>query len=166
MLHPVTQPCPPRPADEPVRILLPGDVACETRGSRLETLLGSCVAIVLTDPRRTVGAMCHIVHRRPATQCDDNPGASAEGAVALLYASIRSHGLNPQLCEAWVFGGGNMFPTLVEGSHVGELNGEWVLERLARDGVRVMGTDLGGATYRRLAWTVGPGLPEVEAVPA
>ena len=48
------------------KVLAPGDVAIGTRGDRFETLLGSCVAIVLTDPRRTVGAMCHIVHAMPA----------------------------------------------------------------------------------------------------
>ena len=49
-----------------VHTLHPGDLAFATRGERLDTLLGSCVAIVLTDPRRTVGVMCHIVHARPA----------------------------------------------------------------------------------------------------
>jgi chemotaxis protein CheD len=166
MMLPLEAPAPFGVVSEGVRVLMPGDVACAPRGTRLETLLGSCVAIVMTDPRRTVGAMCHIVHRRPASHCGDHPGASAEGAVEILYRMIREHGLNPAMCHDWVFGGGNMFPTLVDGPHVGQLNGEWVLERLARDGVRVIGTDLGGATYRRLAWTIGPGLPEVEAVPA
>jgi chemotaxis protein CheD len=48
------QPMPPDLPDSGVRTLLPGDVAVGARGMRLETLLGSCVAIVLTDPRRTV----------------------------------------------------------------------------------------------------------------
>jgi len=147
-----------------VHTLLPGDVVCADRDDRLETLLGSCVAIVLTDQRRTVGAMCHIVHCRPAAQCVGNPGASADAAVETLYAMMRSRGLSPSLCEAYVYGGGNMLTTLVDGSHVGERNGEWVLERLALDGIRVVLEDLGGNTYRRLAWTIGPGRPEVTAV--
>lgn len=53
---------PTRSATSSVHTLHPGDVVCAERGDRLETLLGSCVAIVLTDPRRTIGAMCHIVH--------------------------------------------------------------------------------------------------------
>jgi hypothetical protein len=36
---------------------------------------------------------------------------------------------------------------------------------LARDGQRVVLADLGGAAYRRVGWTVGPGAPEVIAVP-
>ena len=42
--------------------LMPGDVALGRKGDRLKTLLGSCISVILTDPRRTVGAMCHIVH--------------------------------------------------------------------------------------------------------
>ncbi|MCU0686006.1 MAG: hypothetical protein MUF34_27800, partial [Polyangiaceae bacterium] len=54
------------PCATSVHTLMPGDVACADRGERMETLLGSCIAIVLTDRRNTVGAMCHIVHCNPA----------------------------------------------------------------------------------------------------
>jgi len=39
-----------------------------------------------------------------------------------------------------------------------------VLQRLASDGVNVEGTDIGGNTYRRLRWVVGPAGPTVIAV--
>jgi len=145
--------------------LHPGDVACVDRGERLETLLGSCVAIVLTDPRRTVGAMCHIVHCRPALDegaCKS--GAYADTALRSMYTLLRARGINPALCEAYVFGGGNMFPGLITNTHVGDSNARWALDALAADGVRVLFHDLGGSSYRRLAWTVGPTAPEVTAV--
>lgn len=136
-----------------VTTLHPGDVACAERGERLATLLGSCVAIVLTDPRRTVGVMCHIVH--------------AHGAPMLLqrmHALLRARAVDPHQCEAYVYGGGNMFPALFGAAHVGEHNAAWALRALAEDGVRVLHTDLGGASYRRLAWTVGPEGPQVQSV--
>ena len=147
-----------------VYTLHPGGVACGTRGDRLETLLGSCVAIVLTDPRRTTGAMCHIVHGRPAPA--DAPASAAYADVALhsMYEMLRGHGINPLMCEAFVYGGGNMFPTLMRDSHVGTSNARWALEALAADGVKVLTHDLGGNAYRRLAWTVGPDAPVVTAV--
>lgn len=143
--------------------LHPGDVACGVRGDRFETLLGSCVAVILTDPRRTVGAMCHIVHSPPET---DEPRDSAWGDVALddMYRLLRRRGIEPRLCEAYVYGGGNMFPTLVSGLHVGLGNARWTLDALAADGVRVLEHDTGGNAYRRLAWTVGPEAPRVTAV--
>ena len=143
--------------------LHPGDVASGTRGDRFVTLLGSCVAVVLTDPRRTVGAMCHIVH---STHSDSTPRDSAWGDVALevMYELLRERGIQPRLCEAYVYGGGNMFPSLISGSHVGAHNARWTLETLARDGVHVVHQDLGGNAYRRLSWTVGPAAPVVTAV--
>jgi chemotaxis protein CheD len=48
---------------------------------------------------------------------------------------------------------------------VGDSNAHWALQALAADGVRVLHHDLGGPSYRKLAWTVGPGAPEVTAVP-
>jgi chemotaxis protein CheD len=146
-------------------VLHPGDVACVTRGTRLETLLGSCVAVVLTDPRRTVGAMCHIVHAKPPMSCSNGkPGAHADGALAAMYQQLRRRGIEPRLCEAFVYGGGNMFPGLFTRHHVGDDNVRWVLQALAADGIPVLVHDHGGNTYRRLAWTVGPQLPQVAAV--
>lgn len=147
-----------------VHTLMPGDVVCADRGERMETLLGSCIAVVLTDRRNTVGAMCHIVHCNPADAESDNPGAHAEYAIEALYRLLQARGFSPTLCNAYVFGGGNMFPALVEGPHIGEKNAQWVLSRLGRDRVRVLVQDLGGSAYRRLSWTVGPQPPSVEAV--
>jgi chemotaxis receptor (MCP) glutamine deamidase CheD len=64
-----------------------------------------------------------------------------------------------------VIGGGNMFPGLYGGPHVGDDNAQWVLAALADDGVRVLWQDVGGNTYRRVAWTVGHDAPRVVAVP-
>lgn len=149
----------------PLYTLHPGDVVCAERGERLETLLGSCVAIVLTDPRRTVGAMCHIVHASRALAGVAETGAYAEVALDTMYALLRERGIDPRQCEAYVYGGGNMFPALFTAAHVGENNARWALDALAYDGVRVLFEDLGGSTYRRLTWTVGPAAPQVTAVP-
>jgi chemotaxis protein CheD len=144
--------------------LHPGDVACGLRGDRYDTLLGSCIAVVLTDPRRTVGAMCHIVHTTTNTTAARD---AAWGDVALdrMYGLLRQRGIAPQLCEAYVYGGGNMFPGLFGGdSHVGSNNARWTLAALAQDGVRVLHSDVGGSSYRKLTWTVGPDAPRAVSV--
>ena len=149
---------------EGVRVLHPGDVALAERGERLETLLGSCVAIVLTDPRRTIGAMCHIVHSKPATTGATASAAYADVALDRMYKLLRSRGIEPRLCHAYAYGGGNMFPALFTQGHVGDENAQWVLDALAHDGVPVLFHDFGGNTYRRLSWVVGPDMPQVTAV--
>jgi len=75
-----------------------------------------------------------------------------------------ARGVVPRLCEAYVYGGGNMFPALFPRRHVGASNASAVLDALAAEGVRVLTQDVGGPTYRRLRWTVGPGQPQVIAV--
>lgn len=149
--------------------LHPGDVRCVNRGERMETLLGSCVALVLTDPRRTVGAMCHVVHARPPVGGVHASTAHGDAALLQLSALLRSRGIEPRLCQAWVVGGGNMFPHLVgrgpsEGN-VGAANALWALDRLHTLGVDLLGQDLGGNGYRRLGWTVGDGEPQITTVP-
>jgi chemotaxis protein CheD len=152
------------PASGPrVHVLHPGDVAIADRGERLETLLGSCVSIILTDPRRTVASMCHIVHSGPRGDTAKG-GAHAEGARERMYALLLARGITPRLCDAFVYGGGNMFPALVRNGHVGDGNASRALEMLQDDGVRIVHQDLGGTAYRKLAWTVGPEWPSVTAV--
>jgi len=147
-----------------VHTLHPGDVAAGGQGDRFETLLGSCVAIVLTDPRRTVGVMCHIVHAKPAVAETDPTGAYAAVALEAMYGELQARGITPRLCEAYVYGGGNMFPDLYRSTSVGDQNVRWALEALAADGIRVVAQDVGGTVYRRLSWTVGVDDPVVSAV--
>jgi chemotaxis protein CheD len=152
-----------RPAG--VHVLHPGDVVIAERGERMETLLGSCIAIVLTDPRRTVGVMCHIVN---ASACP--PGRTcgtsyAEPALDAMFALLQGRGIAPRWCEAYVAGGGNMFPSLFGSAHVGDRNARWALDALAQHGIRLLAEDLGGTSYRRLAWTVGAEAPQIVAVP-
>lgn len=156
------------PVAEPVatrlHVLHPGDVAVGQQGDRFETLLGSCVAVLLTDPRRTVGAMCHIVHcGRPASA---GPGDTAYAPFAMdeMYGLLIGQGIDPRRCLAHVYGGGNMFPGLFSKHHVGASNVDWVLGHLDDEGIEVVSNFTGGAVYRKVAWTVGPFAPAVISV--
>ena len=145
-----------------VTVLHPGDVALGRLGDRFETLLGSCVSIILTDPRRTVAVMCHIVHS--GTTPVDRRGAEtthAEPALAAMFNLLQGCGISPRLCEAYLYGGGNMFPALFKQAHVGQSNADWALQALAGLGIRLRGQDTGGTAFRRITWTVGPGTPDV-----
>jgi chemotaxis protein CheD len=148
-----------------VRTLHPGDVAVAERGEVLSTLLGSCVAILLTDPRRTIGVMCHIVHSRPPLSHAQSSTSYGSVAITAMDRLLLARGISLHLCEAYVYGGGNMFPGLITQSHVGDANALWTLTTLRERGVRVVGQDLGGRVYRRLRWTVGADAPEVSRVP-
>lgn len=147
-------------------VLHPGDVAWARAGGILETLLGSCIAVVLTDPRRTLGAMCHVVHGGAAPRGVTATTAYADPAIDRLYELLLKQAIVPRLCEAYVYGGGNMFSRLIGAAqgHVGERNRDAVSRRLERDGVRILHADTGGTAYRKLRWVVGPDAPQVIAV--
>lgn len=138
-----------------VQILHPGDVALAFEGERMGTLLGSCVAVILTDPRRTVGVMCHIVHAGNPPAANRGDTAFAVYAMQEMFTRLRTIGITPQLCQAFVFGGGNMFPDLFAHKHVGASNIEWVEDFLQSHGIEVVGGSTGGTCYRKISWTVG-----------
>jgi len=144
--------------------LLPGDVALGYRGDTLKTLLGSCVSVILTDPRRTVGVMCHIVHVGHPNHANQHNTAFGSVAMAEMTRRLFAIGFAPRSCQAYVVGGGNMFPQLVTHHHVGANNVDWVMGYLEHHKIAVLKEDLGGTGYRKLSWEVGPQDPLVETV--
>lgn len=153
------------PAVPKVVVLHPGDVVLAFAGDRMETLLGSCVAVILTDPRRTVAVMCHIVHSMDPPRGRGNDAHFAAPAMDVTFALLRSVGIVPALCHAYLYGGGNMFPDQFSSRHVGAENVSWARECLVRLGVYVCGESVGGTSYRKIGWTVGIGDPHVTSVP-
>lgn len=144
--------------------LLPGHVALGLAGDQLKTLLGSCVSVILTDPRRTVGVMCHIVHVGQPNAANARNTAYGEVAMQDMFDRLIGVAIPPQRCHAYVYGGGNMFPQMFSTTHVGARNADWVLDYLHDCGITVLEHDVGGSTYRKVAWTVGRDKPGVEAV--
>ncbi|MGQ0710949.1 MAG: chemotaxis protein CheD [Rhodoferax sp.] len=144
--------------------LMPGDVALGLAADELRTLLGSCVGVILTDPRRTVGAMCHIVHVGPPNAANAHNTAYGEVAMRAMFARLQGVGIAPQRCHAFVYGGGNMFPALVSATPVGQRNVDWVLAFLAGQGIEVLDRCVGGCAYRRVWWRVGRAMPRVDNV--
>jgi len=144
--------------------LMPGDVAVADAGEQLKTLLGSCVCVILTDPRRTLATMCHIVHVGQPNAANVDNTAYGVAAMRDMFTQLRSRGVNPTLCHAYVFGGGNMFPKIFSNRHVGASNGDWALDFLNAQGIVVIDQSLGGNGYRKVSWTVGGSEPMVETV--
>jgi chemotaxis protein CheD len=144
--------------------LMPGDVALGTAGDQLKTLLGSCVSVILTDPRRTVGAMCHIVHVGKPNSANTRNTAYGMPAMDELFARLQAVAVTPALCQAYVYGGGNMFPALINKNHVGANNARWVMDFLQAHRIAVVHSSLGGNGYRKVLWTVGPAQPMVDMV--
>lgn len=90
--------------------LQPGEFYFGDAGTRIRTLLGSCIAITLWHPKRRIGGMCHyMLPSRGARRSADLDGRYADEAVALFLREIAAAGTYPAEYEAKLFGGGNMF---------------------------------------------------------
>lgn len=148
-----------------IYVLHPGDVGCADEGERLQTLLGSCVSICLSSPKRNVGGMCHIMYSGQPPLAQKYNTAYADAALRKLFADLRVKGVNPLSCDAYVYGGGSMFVAGANGSgKVGERNVVWALDFLAEAGIRIKAKSVGGAHYRKIDWLIGADAPEVRVV--
>lgn len=101
--------------------LQPGDHYFGDEATRIRTVLGSCVSVVLWHPRERIGGMCHyMLPSRPrARGHGERPdGRYGDEAIELLLADIERSGTRPRDYQAKIIGGGNMFP----GSPAGTAN--------------------------------------------
>lgn len=136
--------------------LQPGDLYFGDRYTRIRTLLGSCVSLVLWHKHELLGGMCHYMlpsRRNRGTQLD---GRYADEALHLLLKEIRASGTRAEEYRINLFGGGNMFGALTKRS-IGTSNVSAGLELLAAHGLRCHGRDAGGMGYRNLIFDVWSG---------
>jgi chemotaxis protein CheD len=146
-------------------VLKPGEFAVGAAGTRMRTLLGSCVSIVLWHAHLRVGAMCHFLlsergrgsGRSPHLQLDARYG---DEALSLMIAGLARYGVAPADCEAKIFGGGNMFPGQSSPGalpNVGRRNGEAARELLRALGIAVASENLFGVGHRQIVFEVATG---------
>ena len=116
----------------------------------LVTTLGSCVAACVRDPVAGIGGMNHFL----LPEVPDNPNDSANvaaryGSVAmeLLINLILANGGRRNRLEVKVFGGAKVIDTTLD---IGAKNADFVLSYIRREGLSLVGQDLGGAMARRI----------------
>lgn len=94
--------------------LQPGDFYFGDRDTRIRTLLGSCISIVMWHRGLLIGGMCHFL--LPSSSKADSgrlDGRYADDAIQLLLQEVKASGTRPSEYEVKLFGGGNMFPSYV-----------------------------------------------------
>jgi chemotaxis protein CheD len=80
---------------------------------RVETMLGTCIAITLWNPRKRLGGICHYLlpSRGASARCSGGPeGAYAAEVMDLFAEALRRSRTRPADYEVKLFGGGHMFP--------------------------------------------------------
>ena len=131
--------------------ILPGEYYVTGRDMLLVTVLGSCVAACIRDPKTGLGGMNHFMLPESGDRNDVLSSSMRYGGYAMevLVNQLVKMGANRARLEAKVFGGGAVlrgFTTV----NVGERNSEFVLEYLETERIKVVSQDLMGLYPRKV----------------
>lgn len=150
-----------RTVDSSPIVLYPGDIAFAMHGDCLQTLLGSCVSVILTTARREAAAMCHLVHGSAAPFHKSRDTSYASAALPFVRRLMQRFCDADSGLEAFVFGGANMFPGRPRMCDVGGINLKATYTFLQDHGIDVVFESVGGCSFRKVTWMVGAGTPGV-----
>lgn len=139
--------------------LQPGEYWFDGAGTRIRTLLGSCVAITLWNPQRRLGAMCHIMLpvRGALVGKSAADGRYADEAVTLMLKDIKRAGCRPSEFEAKLFGGGSMMGSASNSMLLPERNIETARGLIQQMGWPLVAEHTGGRGHRQLQFDIATG---------
>jgi chemotaxis protein CheD len=133
-----------------------GQWAVAAAPGRIQTLVGSCVGVVLYHRAAKLGGVAHIVLPR-APGNGDHPGKYADTAIPALIAEfdLRLGPNSRRRLTAKLAGGASMFQfesTILENTqlNIGQRNQETIEQILSELSIPILGRDLGGNFGRRL----------------
>ncbi len=143
---------PPRTGRELERLALninPGGWTVQT-DKPIATLLGSCVAVCLYDPKLGLAGMNHFLlpSRTRGNLNDEDIILNGDYAMEVLVNAMMAKGAQKQRMIAKAFGGGNIVSSIQMA--IGERNAEFAREWLDREGITLMASDFGGPWSRKV----------------
>ncbi len=158
--------------------LQPGDYHFGHGNTRIRTILGSCVSIVLWHPKLKIGGMCHymlpkrtnaswnqkknnvaMTRGRYNSMLEHLDGRYADEAMRYFLHDIAQTHTVLSDYHVTLIGGGNMFPTH-KNNLVVDVGGRNIIiahELVKQYHLRVVAEHLGGYGHRQVAFTLWDG---------
>lgn len=138
-----------RALERSARIINPGGWAVD--GERpIATLLGSCVAVCLYDPKLRLAGMNHFLlptgNRRDINDAD--VVLHGDYAMDVLRNAMLARGASYKRMVAKAFGGGNVVNSIKMA--IGTRNAEFARQWLERERIPLLAEDLGGVWSRKV----------------
>jgi chemotaxis protein CheD len=133
--------------------VLPGEFYVSTQHELVTTVLGSCVAACIHDPRRGIGGMNHFMLPEPRGERDS--WSSTVGRAArygsdameqLINAILIAGGQRADL-QVKIFGGGRVLAQLTD---IGQRNIDFVQRYIATEKLNLCASDLGDVYPRQV----------------
>jgi chemotaxis protein CheD len=146
------------PANPAYYSLKPGELFVGEEVAQVETLLGSCVAVVMFSPRTRVGAICHSLlpscrNEEPCvTSCLQGP-RFVDCSILRMLDWFLQRGIQRRELVVKLFGGSDMFAAAEDESTrkgIGQQNIERAMQVLEQEGLTLMASDVGGLRGRKI----------------
>lgn len=124
----------------------------------INTLLGTCVSVVLYCEEYKMGGMNHYMLPDSTSSHSEGSGRYGVYAMELLINEFVKKGIPRTKLTAKVFGGGKVLDTAGNSQHlhVGTKNVNFVLDYLEREKIPIIARDIGGEGGRKVyffPWT-------------
>lgn len=128
--------------------------------------LGSCVAVMLSDPVARVGGLLHVLLPSQSSRRGGSPARSADTGVPLLLEELLTLGADRTRVRARLVGGATMFGDLMPAGSVsiGERNQVACRSALRDLGIPVIAEDVGGGRGRSVHLDVTADIVTVRSV--
>jgi chemotaxis protein CheD len=161
---------PPAPPDVLEIFLQPGEFYFGDEKTRMRTVLGSCVAILLWQPRLRIGGMCHFMlpHRGRPRNGGPLDGRYADDALGLFMKELRRTSTSPGDYRVRVCGGGSMLgrgKKLPPEADICRRNVEAARNLILGAGFQLHAEDLGGDGHRNVVFDLWSGDVWLRRVP-
>ncbi|QIY80457.1 chemoreceptor glutamine deamidase CheD [Chromobacterium violaceum] len=138
--------------------VFPGEFHATNQSRLLVTLLGSCVAVCLSDRISGVAGMNHFLLPEGSLNLGAGTSAARFGvnAMELLITDMQKLGAMRNRLEAKIFGAGNVLDgmTVVK---VGERNTNFIRSYLANEQIPILAEDLLGECARKVYFFTATG---------
>jgi chemotaxis protein CheD len=128
---------------------------CDTP-TRVETVLGSCVAVTMWDPRSHFGCICHAVLPRESGTGTE-PWKYVDASIHLMLEEMDARSIHWADIEVKLFGGASMREMRPGRASVGFQNVEAAVLALKAAGLLPRTSDTGGSAGRKLRFYSGTG---------
>lgn len=137
-----------------------GDIVFSEKPIMLKTILGSCISVCFYQKERAFGGMIHGMY---AGYGDSN--SYIGNAIEVMLNEFHRRGVLSTQLELTLIGGATLFGIMslnASKKSVGQLNGDSVVEIVAKHNLKVRAKDLGCACSRNVSFNVRDGSISVE----
>jgi chemotaxis protein CheD len=136
-----------------------GDVFASREPTELSTVVGSCIAVCLIDPRARVGGMNHFMLPAPGHGRNPTHDRARFGvhAMDLLMGAMLKAGAERRAIVAKIFGGAHVLLVPESARSIPQCNIRFIEEFMTIEGIQVLSCDVGGYLPRRVRFHTDTG---------